>query len=91
MIYDKDRILSELSAGGARLASLAAELESSRLVLQAKLGKPPPFMALDDHHSHFVSAFTHIEQAKMAVRSLQPICQQADFLRKRAEKKGRCQ
>jgi hypothetical protein len=88
MIYAKDQILSELDSASARLATLSAELESCRLVLQVRLKKPPPFMSLQEYDGHFVSAFTHIEKAKMAIRALHPICHQADFLKKRAEKRG---
>jgi hypothetical protein len=89
VIYAKNRILDELSSTTGQLASLAADLESCRAVLQAKLGKPPPFMSLSAHYGHFADAFTHLERAKAAIRALHPICHQADFLRKRAEKKGR--
>ena len=88
MIYDKDQILSELDSAGARLASLAADLKECRTVLQAKLGKPPPFLSLEDNDCHFAHAFTYIEKAKMAIRALHPICHQADFLKKKAKKKG---
>jgi hypothetical protein len=89
MIYAKDRILSELDSTGAQLASLSADLESCCLVLQARLKRPPPFMPLREYDSHFANAFTHIEKAKMAIRALHPVCHQADFLRKKMEKKGR--
>jgi hypothetical protein len=89
VIYEKDRILEELSSATSQIASLAADLESSRAVLQAKLKRPPPFMPLDDYYIHFANAFTHIEKAKMAIRALHPLCHQADFLRERAEKRGR--
>ena len=88
MIYVKDRIISDLDSAGAQLASLASDLESCCLVLQARLRKPPPFMPLREYDSHFTSAFTHIEKAKMAIRALHPVCHQADFLRKKIEKKG---
>ena len=88
MIYAKDRILNELDGISAQLATLAADLESCHLVLQARLKKPPPFMPLREYDGRFVIAFTHIEKAKMAIRALHPICHQADFLRKKAEKKG---
>ena len=89
MIYAKDRILNELDGISAQLATLAADLESCRLVLQTRLKKPPPFMPLREYDGRFVSAFTHIEKAKMAIRALHPVCHQADFLRKKMEKKGR--
>lgn len=89
MIYAKDRILSELDSTSAQLASLLAALKSCRLALQAQLKRPPPFMPLWEYDSHFADAFTHIEKAKMAIRALAPVCHQADFLRKKMEKKGR--
>ena len=89
MIYAKDRILSELDGVGALLATLATDLKACRAVLQVRLKKPPPFMLLDEYDSHFAHAFSHIELAKMAIRALAPICHQADFLRKKLEKKGR--
>ena len=89
MIYAKDRILSELDGVGALLASLATDLKACRAVLQVRLKKPPPFMPLDEYDSHFANAFTHIEKAKMAIRALTPVCHQADFLKKKTEKKGR--
>ena len=89
MIYAKDQILSELDSASARLATLSADLESCRLVLQVRLKKPPPFMSLREYDDRFASAFTHIEKAKMAVRALTPVCHQADFLKKKTEKKGR--
>jgi hypothetical protein len=89
MIYSKDRILSELDSASAQLASLMADLKACRAMLQARLKKPPPFMPLEDYDSHFAHAFTHIEKAKMAIRALQPICHQAEFLKKKTEQKGR--
>ena len=89
MIYAKDRILGELDTASAQLASLAADLKSSRLTLQVRLKKPSPFMSLAEYDSHFAHAFTHIEKAKMAIRALCPICHQVDFLRKKTAKKGR--
>ena len=88
MIYAKDQLLSELDTASARLASLAADLESSRLTLQVRMKRPPPFMPLAEYDSHFAHAFTHIEKAKMAIRALAPICHQVDFLRKKTAKKG---
>ena len=88
MIYAKDRILGELDSTSAQLASLAADLESCRLVLQVRLKRLPPFMPLQEYDGHFASAFTHIEKAKMAIRALHPVCHQADFLKKKTEKKG---
>ena len=88
MIYAKDRILGELDSTSAQLASLAADLKACRAVLQLQLKKPPPFMLLEEYDCHFANAFTHIEKAKMAVRALSPVCHQADFLKKRTEKKG---
>jgi len=89
MIYAKDRILSDLDGVGAQLATLATDLKACRAVLQVRLKKPPPFMPLDEYDSHFVNSFTHIEKAKMAIRALAPVCHQADFLKKKTEKKGR--
>ena len=89
MLYTKDRILSDLDGVGALLASLATDLKACRAVLQVRLKKPPPFMPLQEYDSHFANAFTHIEKAKMAIRALAPVCHQADFLKKKAEKKGR--
>jgi hypothetical protein len=89
VIYVKDRILTELDAASAQLASLMADLKACRVVLQARLKKPPPFMPLGDYDSHFANAFTHIEKAKMAIRALHPICHQAEFLKKKTEQKGR--
>ena len=88
MVYANDRILSELDSTSAQLASLAADLESCRLMLQVRMKRPPPFMPLREYDCHFANAFTHIEKAKMAIRALHPICHQADFLRKKKEKKG---
>jgi len=88
MIYAKDRILAELDSAGAQLASLAADLKASRAVLQARLKRPPPFMPLEEYDCHFANAFTHIEKAKMAVRAMHPVCHQADFLKRKTEKKG---
>lgn len=64
-------------------------MKACRTVLQVRLKKSPAFMPLDEYDSHFVNSFTHIEKAKMAIRALAPICHQADFLRKKLEKKGR--
>jgi hypothetical protein len=89
VIYTKDRILNELDSTSAQLASLATDLKKCRAVLQARLRKPPPFLPLAEYDSHFTNAFTHIEKAKMAIRALHPVCHQADFLKKRTEKKGR--
>ena len=89
MIYAKDRILSDLDGVGAQLATLATDLKACRAVLQVWLKKPPPFMPLAEYDSHFAHAYTHIEKVKMAVRALHPVCHQADFLKKRTEKKGR--
>lgn len=88
MIYAKDRIIDELDSVAALLASLATDLKACRALLQAKLKKPPPFMPLEDYDCHFANAFTYIEKAKMAVRAMQPVCHQADFLKKKTEKKG---
>ena len=88
MIYAKDRILTELDSAGAQLASLAADLKASRAVLQVRLKRPPPFMALEEYDCHFANAFTHIEKAKMAIRAMHPVCHQADFLKRKTEKKG---
>ena len=85
MIYAKDRILAELDSAGAQLASLAADLKASRVVLQARLKRPTPFMPLEEYDCHFASAFTHIEKAKMAVRAMYPVCHQADFHKKQTE------
>jgi hypothetical protein len=87
MIYAKDRILGELDAVGAQLASLAADLQTCRDALRVRLKKAPPFMSLQDYDCHFAAAFIHIEKAKMAIRSLHPVCHQADVLRKSPEKK----
>ena len=89
MIYAKDRILGDLDSVGVQLAALATDLKACRTVLQVRLKKPPPFMPLDEYDCHFANVFTHIEKAKMAVRALHPVCHQADFLKKRTEKKGR--
>jgi hypothetical protein len=89
MIYAKNRILSELDAVGARLASLAADLKACRTVLQERLKRPPPFMPLEEYDCHFANAFTHVEKAKAAIRALHPVCHQADFLKQKTEKKGR--
>ena len=89
MIYVKDRILSELESASAQLASLVADLKACRAVLQVQLKKPPPFMPLEEYDCHLTNAFTHIEKAKMALRALHPVCHQADFLKKKTEKKGR--
>ena len=89
MIYAKDRILNELDSAGSQLASLATDLKVCRDMIQARLKMPLPFMPLQEYDCHFANAFTHIEKAKMAVRALCPVCHQADFLKKRTEKKGR--
>ena len=89
MIYAKDRIISELDGVGAQLATLATDLKACRAVLQVRLKRPPPFMPLAEYDSHFAHAYTHIERAKMAIGALAPVCHQADFLKKKAEKKGR--
>ena len=89
MIYAKDRILGELASVSSQLASLADNLRACRVVLQARLKKPPPFMSLEEYDGHFASAFIHIENAKLAISAIQPICYQADFLRKKTENKGR--
>ena len=89
MIYAKDRVLNDLDSVGAQLASLAADLKACRAVLQVRLKRPPPFMPLEEYDCHFANAFTHIEKAKMAIRALHPVCHQADFLRKKTEKRGR--
>ena len=89
MIYAKDRVLNELDSAGAQLATLATDLKACRAELQVRLKKPPPFMPLAEYDSHFAHAYTHIEKAKMAIRALHPICHQADFLKKKTEKKGR--
>ncbi len=87
MIYTKERVLSELDSVGAQLASLAADLKACRAVLQSRL-KKPPFMPLEEYDSHFVNAFTHIEKAKMAIRALHPVCHQADFFKRKTQKRG---
>ena len=88
MINAKDQILSDLNTVSARLASLAADLELRHHILRADIDSPSPFMPLEDYDGRFVHAFTHIEKAKMAIRALHPLCQQADFLKKKREKKG---
>ena len=91
MLYIKDRILTELCSVGALLATLATDLKTCRADLRLRLKKPnktPSLLPLADYNGHFVDAFTHIEKAKMAVRGLTPICHQADFFKKKSEKKG---
>jgi hypothetical protein len=88
MIYVKDRILNELDSSAAQLATLATDLKVCRNVLELRL-KTPSLMPLEEYDCHFANAFTYIEKAKMAIRALAPVCHQADFLRKKTEKKGR--
>ena len=86
MIYAKDRIIDELDGVSAQLASLMTDLKACRAVLHERLKKPLSFLPLEDYDCHFADAFTHIEKAKMAVRALQPLCHQANFLKKKTEK-----
>jgi hypothetical protein len=88
VIYAKDRILNELDSVGSQLASLATDLKVCRDMIQARLKMPLPFMPLQEYDCHFANAFIHIEKVKMAVRAIHPVCHQADFLRKKTEKKG---
>ena len=88
MIYAKDRILTDLDSAGAHLATLATDLKAWRAEFQVRL-KKPPLMPLEEYDCYFTNAFTHIEKAKMAVRAMYSVCHQADFLRKKTEKKGR--
>jgi hypothetical protein len=86
MTYAKDEILKELDSASARLASLIADLKAGRTSLQACL-KRPPSIAIEEYDCHFANAFVHIEKAKMAVRAMHPLCHQADYLKRKAEKK----
>lgn len=87
MIYTQDRILRDVERVSAQLATLATDLQTCRAEARVRLKKPLA-MPLEEYDSHFVNAFSCLERAKMAIRAMRPICHQADFLKKKMERKG---